>query len=78
MIHDFHLITAKKVMYIANVDEAGMADPDANPGVKKLKQYAAAEGSPVVIICGKIESEIAELEEEEKAAANQKEATKEG
>jgi ribosome-binding ATPase len=68
LIHDFHLITAKKVMYIANVDDSDIADPSKNTNFQKLSEYAAKERSPVVPICGKIESEIAELPEEEKTA----------
>jgi len=67
VIKEFFLITAKKVMYVANVGDADGADPSANPHVKKLMEYAAKEGAPVIPICGKIESEIAELEEAEKA-----------
>jgi GTP-binding protein YchF len=68
LIHDFHLITAKKVMYVANVDDSDIGNAEPNEHVKKLMDYAKIEGSPVVQICGKIESEIAELPEEEKAA----------
>lgn len=68
LIHDFHLITAKKVMYVANVDDKDIGSAEPNEYVKKLRDHAAKEGSPVVQICGKIESEIAELPEEEKAA----------
>jgi ribosome-binding ATPase len=66
LIHDFHLITAKKVMYIANVDDKDIGSSVSNDYVKKLLEHANLEGSPVVQICGKIESEIAELPEEEK------------
>lgn len=68
LIHDFHLITAKKVMYVANVDDSDIGNPEPNVYVKKLMEHAAKEGSPVIQICGKIESEIAELPEEEKAS----------
>ncbi|MGK5089891.1 redox-regulated ATPase YchF [Bdellovibrionota bacterium FG-2] len=68
LIHDFHLITAKKVMYVANIDDADVANPEGNPHFKKLIEYAKKEGSPVVPICGKIESEISELADEEKGA----------
>lgn len=68
LIHDFHLITAKKVMYVANVDDKDIGSAEPNPHVKKLIEYAKTEGSPVVQICGKIESEIAELAEDEKVA----------
>lgn len=66
LIHDFHLITAKKVMYVANVDDNDIGASEPNPYVKKLMELAKKEGSPVVQICGKIESEIAELSEDEK------------
>jgi GTP-binding protein YchF len=68
LIHDFHLITAKKVMYVANVDDSDIGSSGPNEYVKKLMDYAAHEGSPVIQICGKIESEIAELAQEEKEA----------
>ncbi len=67
LIDDFHLITAKKVMYVANVDDKDIAHPESNPYFSKLVEYAKKEGSPVVPICGKIESEISELDEAEKA-----------
>jgi GTP-binding protein YchF len=68
LIHDFHLITAKKVMYIANVDDNDIGKSEPNEFVKKVIEHAKKEGSPVVQICGKIESEIAEMAEEEKTA----------
>jgi ribosome-binding ATPase len=68
LIHEFHLITAKKVMYVANVDDNDIGSAEPNPHLKKLLDYAQKEGSPVVQICGKIESEIAELPEEEKTS----------
>jgi GTP-binding protein YchF len=68
LIHDFHLITAKKVMYVANVDDQDIGKSEPNQYVAKLIEYAKKEKSPVVQICGKIESEIAELAEEEKVA----------
>ncbi|MGZ3686928.1 MAG: redox-regulated ATPase YchF [Bdellovibrionota bacterium] len=67
LIHDFHLITAKKVMYVANVDDNDIGKAEPNSYVKRVMDHAAKEGSPVVQICGKIESEISELPEEEKA-----------
>jgi len=62
-LRDLHLITAKPVLYIANVAEDGFAD---NPLLDQVRTIAAAEGAEVVPICNKIESEIAELEESEK------------
>ncbi|MBS1962740.1 MAG: redox-regulated ATPase YchF [Bdellovibrionales bacterium] len=68
LIKDYHLITAKKVMYIANVDEADAADPSKNANLKMVMEHAAKEGSPVVPICGKIESELAELDPADRAS----------
>jgi GTP-binding protein YchF len=66
IIHDFHLITAKPVMYVANVDEGTATSGGPNELVKRVMAHAEAEGSPVVMICGKIESEVAGMEEDEK------------
>ncbi len=66
LIYDFHLITSKKVMYVANVDDHDIGKTEANPYVKTLNEYAKKEGSPVIQICGKIESEMAELSQDEK------------
>ncbi|MEQ8691195.1 MAG: redox-regulated ATPase YchF [Pseudomonadales bacterium] len=62
-IREFHFITAKPVLYIANVAEDGLTD---NPLVDVVHEIAAAEGSEVVVVSNKIESEVAELEDEEK------------
>ncbi len=59
------LLTAKPVLYVANVDEAGLSEE--NQFVKQVKEIAAAEGAKVVIICGDVESEIAELPTDERA-----------
>lgn len=67
-IRDFHLITAKKVMYVANVDDKDIGKSEPNEYVKRVMEHAKIEGSPVLQICGKIESEIAELDEAEKSA----------
>jgi GTP-binding protein YchF len=58
------LLTAKPVLYVANVDEASVVD--GNAMVDLLREYAAGVGAGAVIISAAIESEIAELEEEEK------------
>lgn len=63
-----HLLTMKPILYVANVAEEEVADHEQNPHVMKVKEYAAREGAEVVVISAKIESEIAELEGEEKEA----------
>lgn len=62
-----HLLTIKPVLYVANVGEDDVANPSSNEYVKKVKEFAAADNAEVIVICAKIESEIAELDGEEKA-----------
>ena len=63
-MRELHLLTMKPVLYIANVDEEGFEN---NPLLDTVMAVAAAEGAEVVAICNKLEAEIAELEDEEKA-----------
>ena len=63
MVRKFHLLTTKPTMYIANVDEHGFED---NPHLKVVQEIAQKEGAPVVAVCSKLESEIVELEDDEK------------
>jgi len=67
IVRDLHLLTMKPVLYAANVGEDEAADPDRNPFVQQVREYAAAEGAEVVPISAKLEAEIAELDDEEKA-----------
>ncbi|GFN32743.1 redox-regulated ATPase YchF [Paenibacillus xylaniclasticus] len=67
LIRDLHLLTTKPVLYAANVSEKDAANADDNPYVKLVREFAAAEGAAVVPISAKVESEIAELEGEDKA-----------
>ena len=64
ILKSVHLITAKPVMYVANVDEGGFVD---NPYLEAVDEYAASEGAEVVAICAAIEAEIALLDDEDKA-----------
>jgi GTP-binding protein YchF len=59
-----HLLTIKPTMYIANVNEEGFEN---NPHLDVVRAIAAEDGAIVVPICNKLESEIAELDEDEKA-----------
>ena len=63
VLQHLHLITAKPVLYIANVDEVGMQN---NPYLDVVANIAKAENSSVVPICATIEAEIALLNEEDK------------
>ena len=65
MIKEYNLLTAKPVIYAANVAEDDLAGED-NDLVKKVREYAEAEGSEVFSICAQIEEEISELDDDEK------------
>ena len=64
----YNLLTAKPVIYAANVSEDDLGDDGAqNAFVQEVKKNAAEEGCEVFVICAQIEQEIAELDDEEKA-----------
>lgn len=66
-IRSLNLLTAKPVIYAANVIEDDLIDDGAsNKGVCEVREYAAQCGSEVFVICAKIEQEISELEEDER------------
>lgn len=65
---EYNLLTSKPVIYAANVAEEDLADDGAsNAMVSKVREFAAGEGSEVFVVCAKIEEEISELDDEEKA-----------
>ncbi len=65
---EYNLLTAKPVIYAANVAEDDLADDGkSNENVKKVREYAAKEGSEVFVISAAIEQDLAELDDEEKA-----------
>ncbi len=57
------LLTAKPMLYVANIDEEQIGNP--GPLMRVVEQAAAAEGSRVVAFCGKVEAELAGLSDEE-------------
>jgi GTP-binding protein YchF len=57
------LLTVKPAMYVGNVMEDGFEN---NPHLDRLREYAAKEGAPVVALCAKIESELADLDDADK------------
>ncbi len=63
LLKQFCLITAKPAMFVGNVSEDGFEN---NPLLDRLKEYAAAQGAPVVAICAKIEAEMAEMSDEDR------------
>jgi len=58
------LLTAKPVLYIANVDDGSL--PDGNEHVEKVREFASQEGARVAVVSAQIESELAEMDEESK------------
>jgi len=62
-LRDLFLLTIKPTMYIANVDENGF---DNNPQLEAVQKLAESEGAPVVPVCAAIESEMVDLDDEEK------------
>ncbi len=67
IFESYNLLTAKPVIYAANVGEDDLADDGAgNPHVKAVREYADNEGSGVFVVCAEIEAEISELDDDEK------------
>ncbi len=66
LLQDLHLITLKPQIYVCNVDEDGIVS--GNEHVAKVTEIAAQEEAEVLSICGKLESEIADLESDEEKA----------
>lgn len=63
----YNLLTAKPVIFAANVSEDDLADDaQSNPHVQKVREYAKETGSEVFALCAEIEQEISELEDDEK------------
>lgn len=66
LVRDLHLLTIKPMMYVCNVAEDEITSYENNPHVQAVKEHAAKEGAEIVVISAKVESEIAELEGEDK------------
>ena len=64
LVKSFTLITAKPAMFVANVAEDGFEN---NPFLDRLTEYATRQNAPVVAICAKIEAELSEMDDEDKA-----------
>ena len=65
-VKSLDLLSYKPVIYAANVSEDDAAGED-NEYIRKVREFAATENSDVVVVCAKIESEMAELDDDEKA-----------
>ncbi|WP_431802182.1 redox-regulated ATPase YchF [Halobacillus andaensis] len=65
IVKGLHLLTSKPILYVANVSEDEIGEED-NDQVKQIREFAANENAEVIVVCAKIEAEIAELDGEEK------------
>ena len=65
ILKNFNFITLKKVIYVSNVDEDGIYN-GGNSYSEEVSKYAEYEGSESIVMCAKLESDLASLSEEEK------------
>lgn len=66
VLKEAFLLTMKPIMYVGNVSEEELANPDANANYVKLKEFAKSENAEVIPLCVKIEEELSTLENEDK------------
>ena len=67
VVKEAFLLTMKPIMYVGNVSEEELANPEANVNYMKLKEFAKSENAEVIPLCVKIEEELSTLENEDKA-----------
>lgn len=67
VIKGMHLLTIKPMLYVANVSEDEIANADENEYVQAVRAFAEKDNAQVIVVCAKIEEEMAELEDDEKA-----------
>lgn len=63
---NLNLLTLKPMLYVANVAEDEITEADNNEYVQQVRDYAAGQNAEVIVVCAKIEEEMAELDDEEK------------
>ena len=68
IVKQYNLLTMKPVIYVANLDENGMADPVSVGYYRQVKELAEKEGSSIVPVCAKMEEDLSSLDPEERAA----------
>lgn len=66
IVRQYNLLTMKPVIYVANLDEEGMADPQSCAYYQQVADIAQKEHASVVPVCAKIEEDLSGLEKEEK------------
>ncbi|MEE1113944.1 MAG: redox-regulated ATPase YchF [Eubacterium sp.] len=67
MLKEMGLLSRKPVIYACNMDDDGVADPEANEYYQIVKKRADIEGAQVIPICAKTEEELVDLDEEDRA-----------
>ena len=67
VLKEAFLLTMKPIMYVSNVSEEELANPESNENYIKLKEFAKSENAEVIPLCIKIEEELSTLENEDKA-----------
>ncbi len=68
LVRQYNLLTMKPVIFVANMDEDGVSDPDSSALYQKVKALAEERGSEVVAINAQMEEELSGLDREEKQA----------
>ena len=66
IVKQYTLLTMKPLIYVANVGEEDLENPDDNPYYRQVVDYASKEGCDVVCICAKIEAELVGMDKEDK------------
>ena len=66
LMRSLFLLTAKPVIYVANISEDDISDPFASEYVKELKQVADSENAEMITVCSRLEEEIASLPDDER------------
>lgn len=66
-LKNYNLLTSKPMIYVANMGENDVANPSANTHYQRLLELAQKDGCDVIAVCAKLECEIAQLEEEDRA-----------
>lgn len=66
VVKGMHLLTIKPMLYVANVSEDEIADAANNEYVQAVRDFAEKDNAEVIVVCAKIEEEMAELEDDEK------------
>ena len=67
-LKNYGLLTSKPVIYVANMSDEEIADPESNHYYNAVKDFAAKENSECIAVCAKIEQELSGLDKEEKKA----------